>query len=95
VRVTDDIVMVTKQRPRSLDLDIRGPRDAAVIADSEWQQSNVVDEALKDEFRKPHVATLEDGLDFEQVYEDQNPGFFVQGGVKRGVARLFVSNVDR
>jgi hypothetical protein len=60
MRVADDIAMVTKQRPWSLDLDIAGPRDAAVIADSEWQQSNVVDEALKDEFRKPYVATLED-----------------------------------
>jgi hypothetical protein len=83
-----------KQHSRSLDLGIPGPRDAAVIAYSEWQQSNVVDEALKDEFRKACVATLEDGLDLEQVYEDQDPSFFVSSGVKRGVARRFVSDID-
>jgi hypothetical protein len=86
--------MATKQHSRSLEIDIPGPRDAAVIAYCEWQQSNVVDEALKDEFRKACVATLEDGLDLEQVYEDQDPGFFVQSGVKRGVARRFVSDID-
>ena len=51
-------------------LDIPGPRDAAVIAYSEWQQSNVIDKALKEEFRKACNATLDDGLDLEQVYED-------------------------
>lgn len=95
VKGADNIATATKQRPRSLDLDIPGPRDAAVIAYSEWQQSNVADEVLKDEFRKACVATLEDGLDLEQVYEDQDPGFFVQSGVKRGVARRFVSDIDR
>ncbi|KAF2820762.1 hypothetical protein CC86DRAFT_303961, partial [Ophiobolus disseminans] len=83
-----------KQYSRSHGLDIPGPRDAAVIAYCEWQQSNVVDELLKDEFRKACVATLEDGLDLEQVYEDQDPGFFVSSGVKRGVARRFVSDID-
>lgn len=33
-------------------LEIPGPRDMAVKAYSEWQQSNVVDEVLKAEFRK-------------------------------------------
>jgi hypothetical protein len=75
-------------------LDIPGPRDAAVMAYSEWQQSNVVDEALKEEFRKACNATLEDGLDLEQVYEDQDPAFFVRSGVKRGIARRFVSDID-
>jgi hypothetical protein len=94
-KVSDNRDMTAvKQHPRSLDLDIPGPRDAAVIAYSEWQQSNVVDEALKDEFRKACVATLEDGLDLEQVYEDQDPSFFVSSGVKRGVARRFVSDID-
>lgn len=50
---------------------------------------------LKEEFRKACVATLEDRLDLKQVYEDQDPGFFIQSGVKRGVARQFVSDIDR
>jgi hypothetical protein len=34
-------------------------------------------------------------LDLEQVYEDQDPDFFTQNGVKRGVARRFVSDIGR
>jgi hypothetical protein len=93
-RVLNGVATTTKQRPKSLDLGLPGPRDAAVIAYSERQQSNVEDEALKDEFRKACAATLEDGLHLEQVYEDQDPGFFVQSVIKRGVARRFVSDVD-
>lgn len=76
-------------------LDIPGPRDLAVKEYSEWQQSKVVDETLKAEFRKAYEVTLQDGLDLEQVYEDQDPGFFIQSGIKRGVARRFVSDIER
>jgi hypothetical protein len=75
-------------------MDIPGPRDAAVIAYSESQQSNVVVEKLKEGFQKVCNVTLQDGLDLEQVYEDQDPSFFVRSGVKRGVARRFVSDID-
>ena len=44
---------------------------------SEWQQSNVVDEKLKAEFLRACEVVLEDGMGLEQVYEDQNPGFFI------------------
>ena len=44
-------------------LDIPGLRDLAVKAYSEWQQTNVVDEELKAEFRKAGEETLKDGLD--------------------------------
>jgi hypothetical protein len=44
---------------------------------SEWQQTQVVDEKLKTEFQKACSVTLEDRADLEQVYEDQDPGFFV------------------
>jgi hypothetical protein len=37
---------------------------------------------------------LDDGLDLEQVYQDQDPGFFIRSGVKRGVARRFVSDIE-
>jgi hypothetical protein len=92
--IADSTAIAQKQPAETLRLDIPGPRDAAVIAYSQWQQSNVVDEALKEEFQKACNATLEDGLDLEQVYEDQDPGFFVRSGIKRGVARRFVSDID-
>jgi hypothetical protein len=92
--VADSSVTAGKETGEIARLDIPGPRDAAVMAYSDWQQSNVVDEALKEEFRKACNATLEDGLDLEQVYEDQDPAFFVRSGVKRGIARRFVSDID-
>jgi hypothetical protein len=93
--IADSTTTAEKQPAESLRLNLPGPRDAAVIAYSEWQQSNVVDDALKEEFQKACDAALEDGLDLEQVYEDQDPGFFIGCGVKRGVARRFVSDIDR
>jgi hypothetical protein len=76
-----------------ISLDIPGPRDVAVRLYSEWQQSNVADERLKTEFQKACDVSLDDGLDLEQVYEDQDPEFFIQSGVKRGVARRFVRDI--
>jgi hypothetical protein len=79
----------------SASLDIPGPRDLAVLAYSDWQQSNVVDEAQKTEYQKACDLVLLEMLDLEQVYEDQNPAFFIQDGVKSGVARRFVSDIAR
>jgi hypothetical protein len=79
----------------SVSLDISGPRDLAVMAYSDWQQSNVVDQAQKNEYQKACDLVLREMLDLEQVYEDQNPAFFIQGGVKSGVARRFVSDIAR
>jgi hypothetical protein len=82
------------RHPGIVRLDIPGPRDLAVRIYSGWQQSNVVDEALKTEFQNACDGALDDGLDLEQVYEDQDPGFFIPSGVKRGVARRFVGDIE-
>ncbi|KAF2188820.1 hypothetical protein K469DRAFT_564491 [Zopfia rhizophila CBS 207.26] len=78
-----------------VDLDIPEPLDMAVRLYSEWQQSRVVDEIRKAEIQKACNLALDDGLDLEQVYEDQDPDFFIKGGVKRGVARRFVADIER
>jgi hypothetical protein len=75
-------------------LDIPGLRDVAVNEYSDWQQSKVNDEILKIEFRRARDVALADGLDLEQVYEDQDPEFFITHGVKRGIARRFVSDIE-
>jgi hypothetical protein len=75
-------------------LDIPGLRDVAVNEYSGWQQSNVSDEILKAEFQRACDVALEDGLDLEQVYEDQDPEFFIKHGVKRGIARRFVNDIE-
>jgi hypothetical protein len=46
-------------------------------------------------YQKACDATLLEMLDLEQVYEDQDPDFFIQSGVKRGIARRFVSDIGR
>lgn len=75
-------------------LDIPGPRYIAVAAYGDWQQSNVVDQTLQLEYQKACDVTLQDGLDLEQVFEDQDADFFIQSGVKRGVARRFVRDIE-
>lgn len=75
-------------------LEIPGLRDIAVARYSDWQQSQVNDEKLKAEFRKARDVALEDGLDLVQVHKDQDPGFFIKNGVKRGIARRFVGDVN-
>ncbi|PYH95588.1 hypothetical protein BO71DRAFT_322811 [Aspergillus ellipticus CBS 707.79] len=73
---------------------IAGLRDVAVKAYCEWQESQVEDEGFKAEFRKARDVTLENGLDLEQIHRDQDPGFFMENGVKRGIARRFVDDID-
>jgi hypothetical protein len=72
-------------------LDIPGLRDTAVREYSEWQQSRVGDEMLKNEFQKACDAILIEGLDLE--HEDQDAEFLVRSGVKRGIARRFVRDI--
>jgi hypothetical protein len=46
--------------------------------------------ALKMGFQKACDVALDDELDLEQAYKDQDPDFFIRSGVKRGVTRRFV-----
>lgn len=79
---------------RRASLHIPGPRDLAVMAYTDWQRSNVVDEAQQAEYQKACDVTLLEMLDLEQVHEDQDPDFYVQHGVKMGIARRFVSDIE-
>ncbi|KAJ5346234.1 hypothetical protein N7452_004238 [Penicillium brevicompactum] len=38
---------------------------------------------------------LENGLDLEQVYRDQDPSFFIAKGIKIGIARCFVEDIGK
>jgi hypothetical protein len=73
---------------------VPGLRDIAVKEYSNWQQSKVGDYILKAEFQKACDVALADGLDLEQIYKDQDPSFFIDKGVKIGVARRFVSDIE-
>lgn len=62
---------------------------------SAWQETNIVDDNLKAHFRQTCEVTLANGLDLEQIDEDQDPSFFVGKGVAVGIARRFVSDIGR
>lgn len=52
--------------------EIPGPRDEAVKEYGAWQVSNVNDDTLKAAFRQVCDVMLENVLDLEQVYKDQD-----------------------
>jgi hypothetical protein len=74
-------------------LNISGLRDVAVAEYTNWQQSQVRDPKLKNEFQKACDVALAYGLDLEQVNGDQDPDFFIRHGVIIGTARRFVSDI--
>lgn len=74
-------------------IDIPGLHDIAVVEYSDWQQSRVSSEALKDDVRKARDLVLANGLDLKQIHSDQDPDFFIKKGVKMGVARRFVCEI--
>ncbi len=50
------------------------------------QCSQVEDGVLNLEYRKACDLTLADGLDLEQVHEDQDSGYYIDHGVRSGIA---------
>jgi hypothetical protein len=74
-------------------LRIPEPLDMAVKMYSDWQCSRFTHRSLKMEYQKACDLTLAEGLDLELVYEDQNAEFFINKGVKAGVARRFVRDI--
>ncbi|OQE10095.1 hypothetical protein PENFLA_c094G07593 [Penicillium flavigenum] len=74
-------------------LNIPGFKDVAVKEYGEWLASNVCDDTLKDGFRQACDITLSDGFELEHIFKDQNPSFFVDKGIKPGIARSFVENI--
>jgi hypothetical protein len=79
--------------PNITSLDIPGPRDIAVRSYYEWQQSNVIDDDQKKEYRKAGDIKWGDGLDLEQVSEGKEADLLIQNGLKRGVAWRFVNDI--
>lgn len=72
---------------------VHGLLDVAVEDYTKWQQSRVGNETFRDDIKKACDVALANCLDLMQIYEDQDPGFFVTEGVKVGVARRFVRDI--
>jgi hypothetical protein len=75
-------------------LDVPGVLDAAVEEYSDWQQSRVRTEDQKSDIRSMCDMALEYRLDLEQLYNYQDPDFFISRGIKLGVARRFIRDIE-
>jgi hypothetical protein len=77
----------TRARP----LGIPGPRDVVIAKYCAWQQAQMENE---EHDQKALDIVRKDGLDLEQIYEDQDPESFTKRGVKWGISRRFASARD-
>jgi hypothetical protein len=75
-------------------LDVPGFLDAAVEEYSNWQQSRVRREDQKNDIQNMCDMALEHGFDLQQLYDDQDPDFFISRGIKLGVARRFIRDIS-
>ncbi|KAF4487555.1 hypothetical protein CGGC5_v005858 [Colletotrichum fructicola Nara gc5] len=75
--------------------DIPGLRDDAMKLYTEWQCSKIRDEGLKLDFRRACDVALEDGLDLELIQQGEDAAFFVERGVRRGIALRFIQDIKK
>ncbi|CAG1983662.1 unnamed protein product [Fusarium graminearum] len=75
------------------DLVIPKPIDRAVDDYTEWLCDQVEEENWKAGFRSAGSITRADCLDLRHVYQDRDIGYYVNQGVKAGIARSFVQDI--
>ncbi|KAM0363090.1 hypothetical protein ACHAO7_011404 [Fusarium culmorum] len=75
------------------DLVIPKPINRAVDDYTEWLCGQVEDENWKAGFRSAGSITRADCLDLRHVYQDRDIGYYVNQGVKAGIARSFVEDI--
>ncbi|QPC62913.1 hypothetical protein HYE67_005144 [Fusarium culmorum] len=75
------------------DLVIPKPIDRAVDDYTEWLCDQVGDDNWKAGFRSAGSITKADCLDLRHVYQDRDIGYYVNQGVKAGIARSFVQDI--
>jgi putative lipase involved disintegration of autophagic bodies len=75
-------------------LGIPGMRDVNVNKYCIWHCSKNANTVWKMEYKKACDLTLAEGLDLEQIHLDQDAQFFVDKGVKIGIAKRWVSDVE-
>ncbi|KAL2802920.1 hypothetical protein BJX63DRAFT_425707 [Aspergillus granulosus] len=75
-------------------LNIAGLCNANVQAYCNWQQSQVGRASWKVEFQKACNVALDNSLDLDQIDELSNPEYFKNPGVKWGIARQFIRDIQ-
>ncbi|KAJ4177380.1 hypothetical protein NW755_013889 [Fusarium falciforme] len=68
-------------------------RDGKADIYTEWNCDQVDDENWKDGFRRAGSITKHDCLDLRHVYQDQDVAYYVDKGVKPGIARSWVQGI--
>ncbi|KAK3933746.1 hypothetical protein QBC46DRAFT_454626 [Diplogelasinospora grovesii] len=79
---------------RPANFSIPNPRDKAIRAYCDWHCRQVDDPEWKQGFQKACAITLREGFDLRHVYQDQDVKIFVTNGVKPGIARSFIDDVE-
>jgi hypothetical protein len=74
---------------------IPGPREVAVRNYCRWLESRATEEAYKADFQRVCKVTLENHPDLELIFDDSDPGFFVEQGIKGGTALHFVRDIHK
>jgi hypothetical protein len=81
--------------PLNEHLVIPGPQDVAVRDYCKWLESRVTGKTYKADFRKTCKIALAHYLDLKLIFEDPDPGFFIEQGVQKGTAQHFVHNIHK
>lgn len=74
-------------------LRITGSRDSALQDYCRWQQSQVDDSRLKEDFRKACDIATTHALDLELLHEDGDATTFTAEGVRNGTAKRFIRDI--
>ena len=75
-------------------IDIPGALEEVVKEYSNWQLSQVNTELFRDNIKNARDIALNNCLDIRQIRDELNPEFFIERGVKIGVARRFVNDIN-
>ncbi|CAG1972494.1 unnamed protein product [Fusarium graminearum] len=92
--VTITNVMPTRPRHSSDDNDIRTSSGSAGGSPYVLKYLGIPGIRDKMEYKKARDLTLDEGLDLEQIRLDQDAQFFIDKGVKIGIAKRWVSDVE-
>jgi hypothetical protein len=75
-------------------LNIPGPLDEAVEEYCTRQQSRFTKPKVKEEYQKACNIIIEDCMTLELIYQDPDPKYLTDQGIKRGVAEHIVRDID-
>lgn len=79
----------------TVDLQIPEPRDTAIRTYCQWQCNRVTSAEWKKGFQKAYTVAMKECMDLAHIFEDGDVEFFVTQGVQRGIARSFVSDIEK